>query len=215
MSDVVASGEYRTSRPQSYETSWPSVRRMAARNRATTRAPTMRLLGAWRLSFYLSSVRMGCLLWAMRRFYFFRICLIYLGNALDINQMKLQKRPLAAGFLTGKLVNNEHSGTRADDCNPLGKAIQAKFASESLHTAMKLFDGAVKSQGLTPVEVAIRWITHHSALADGDAVILGASKTSQIKETVGFIQKGPLPPDLVMITDQMWEDIKDSRAGEP
>lgn len=80
----------------------------------------------------------GIFLWAMRRSYFFRICCLPLGGAPEINQMKLRNRPFAAGFLTGKLVNNNHAGTRADDSNPLGKAIQAKFASGSLHTAMKL-----------------------------------------------------------------------------
>ncbi|ROW09776.1 hypothetical protein VMCG_02162 [Cytospora schulzeri] len=123
-------------------------------------------------------------------------------------------RVLAAGFLTGKLVNNEHADTRAGDSNPPGKAIQARFASESLHTAVKRFDGAVKVQGLTPVEVAIRWVTHHSALGDRDAAILGASKTTQIKDTIKMIRKGPLTPELVRITEDMWEDIKESRAGE-
>ncbi|ROW13231.1 hypothetical protein VPNG_04868 [Cytospora leucostoma] len=120
---------------------------------------------------------------------------------------------LAAGFLTGKLVNNEHSETRAGDRNPLGKAIQARFSSESLHAAVKRFDSAVKAQGLTPVEVAIRWVTHHSVLGDGDAIILGASKISQIKETVELIHKGPLPQYLVTITEELWDEVKESREG--
>ncbi|KAK7748766.1 hypothetical protein SLS53_000790 [Cytospora paraplurivora] len=120
---------------------------------------------------------------------------------------------LAAGFLTGKLVNNEHSDTRAGNNNPLGKAIQARFSSESLHAAVKRFDSAVKAQGLTPVEVAIRWVTHHSVLRDGDAIILGASKISQIKETVGLILKGPLSQDLVRITEELWDEVQETREG--
>ncbi|KUI53260.1 Aflatoxin B1 aldehyde reductase member 2 [Cytospora mali] len=75
---------------------------------------------------------------------------------------------LAAGFLTGKLVNNEHADTRLSDSNPLGKIVQHRF------------DAAVKAEGLTPTEVALRWVGYHSALGDGDAIILGASKTAQI-----------------------------------
>lgn len=78
---------------------------------------------------------------------------------------------------------------------------------------MKRFDSAVKAQGLTPVEVAIRWVTHHSVLVDGDAIILGASKISQIKETVGLIRKGPLSQDLVNITEELWDEVKESREG--
>ncbi|KAK7737353.1 hypothetical protein SLS53_006656 [Cytospora paraplurivora] len=120
---------------------------------------------------------------------------------------------LAAGFLTGKLVNNEHADTRLSDSNPLGKIVQRAFGSEDLRYAMKRFDAAVKAEGLTPTEVALRWVAYHSALGDGDAIILGASKTAQIQETVRMIRKGGLSPELVGMAEEIWEAVKESRDG--
>ncbi|KAK7943519.1 Aldo/keto reductase [Apiospora aurea] len=99
-------------------------------------------------------------------------------------------QPLAAGFLTGKLVNNEHSGTRFGDDHPFGPMVRKHFGDEDMTSAMKKFDVAVKAQGLTPAEVALRWLAHHSSLQDDDGVIIGASKLQQVIDTAGLIRKG-------------------------
>ncbi|CAF9916905.1 MAG: hypothetical protein ALECFALPRED_010906 [Alectoria fallacina] len=121
-------------------------------------------------------------------------------------------RPLAAGFLTGKLVNNEHTGTRFGDDNPLGKFAQKLFGAEDLHSAMRRFDTEAKSHNLTSIEVAIRWIAHHSALRDEDGIVLGASKVEQIRETVTMIKKGPLPENVLMTAQDLWSAIKGTRG---
>ena len=121
------------------------------------------------------------------------------------------ERPLAAGFLTGKLVNNDYASTRFRDNNPLGKLAQKLFGAEDLHIAMKRFDVEAKSHGLTPIEVAVRWIAHHSALKDEDGIILGASKAEQIRETITMIKKGPLSEEVVKTAEDLWEAVKNNR----
>lgn len=121
-------------------------------------------------------------------------------------------RPLASGFLTGKLVNNEHAGTRFGDDNPLGKFAQKIYGAEELHSAMKTFDVEVKLHKSTPLEVAIRWIAHHSALRDEDGIIVGASKAEQIQETVNMLRKGSLPVEILKATDRIWAAVKQSRG---
>ena len=121
-------------------------------------------------------------------------------------------RALAAGFLTGKAINNEQGGTRFADNNPLGKVMQKVFGAEGLRDAMKRFDAGVKAQGLTPIEVAIRWIAHHSALGDEDGIIIGASRTTQIRDTVALIKKGSLPENMLALVEQIWEDVKETRG---
>ena len=121
-------------------------------------------------------------------------------------------RPLAAGFLTGKLVNNEHADTRFGENNPLGKHFAEKvFGAEDLHSAMRKFDAEAKSHGMTSIEVAIRWIAHHSALRDEDGIILGASKAVQIRETVNMIKKGPLPGEVLKAAEDLWSAVEGSR----
>ena len=126
--------------------------------------------------------------------------------------MTSSDRPLAGGFLTGKFVNNDTAGTRFGDENPLSKFVQKIFGAEDLHAAMKNFDSQVKSQGLTPVEVAIRWLAHHSALNDEDGIILGASRAEQVIQTVGMIRKGPLPAEILKEVKVLWDELKSSRG---
>lgn len=113
--------------------------------------------------------------------------------------------------MTGKFVNGEHAGTRFGDDNHLGKIAQALFGAENLHSAMKIFDTKTKSHNLTPNEVAIRWIAHHSTLRNEDGIILGASKIGQIRETVAMINKGPLRQEILEAVEDIWNAVKDDR----
>lgn len=95
----------------------------------------------------------------------------------------------------------------------MGKIIQGAFGAEDLRTAMKEFDIAVKAEGLTPVEAAIRWVAHHSALNEEDGVVLGASRIVQIQESVDFVRKGKLPDNVLRLTDKLWEAVQESRGS--
>ncbi|TRX94063.1 hypothetical protein FHL15_005141 [Xylaria flabelliformis] len=119
---------------------------------------------------------------------------------------------VAAGFLTGKFVNGQHAGTRMGDDNPLGKHIQQMYGTEDVLGAVKKFDTETKAVGLTPLEVAIRWIFHHSKLTDDDCVLLGASKVEQIVENVAFIRKGPLPDHVLPLVEELWESVRGTRS---
>lgn len=140
-------------------------------------------------------------------------CLDIYESGLFTNNGILLTRALAAGFLTGKLVNNQHEGTRFSEDNPLSKAIQRVFGSEELHQALRKFDAEVKAQGLSSLEVSIRWAAHHSALGDEDAIILGASKEAQLQETVSLIRKGPLPSLILGLVDELWVTVRETRAN--
>jgi aflatoxin B1 aldehyde reductase len=56
---------------------------------------------------------------------------------------------------------------------------------------------------LTEAECGLRWITHHPALKKGlgDALIVDASRTSQLEENLANLEKGPLPEDVVQALD--------------
>ena len=120
-------------------------------------------------------------------------------------------RPLAVGFLTGKLVNGLHHGTRFAD-NLLGKTAQAIYSAEGLRSAMKQFDTKLKSYSISLVEAAFRWIVHHSALGDEDGIVIGASKVEQILQTPEIVNSGPLPQPVLEIAEGLWEAVKDTRS---
>ena len=109
-------------------------------------------------------------------------------------------------------MNNQHEGTRFGNDHLLGKLAQELFDDNNLRVVMKKFVTEVESHDLTSIEVAARWIAHHSFLADGDGIILAASKESQILETTSMIRKGPLPEEALRVTNELWNVVKGTRS---
>ena len=98
------------------------------------------------------------------------------------------------------------------DDKPLGKVMQARYGAEDLHAGMRRFDAAVKAHGLSPREAALRWIHHHSALGDGDGVILGASRLSHVADNVTCLSRGRLPQDVLAAVEEIWAGVEQSRG---
>lgn len=90
--------------------------------------------------------------------------------------------------------------------------MQRVYGAPDLHETVKKFDAAAKAHGVTPMEVAIRWLAHHSALGDNDRILLGASKTAQIVETVAMIKRGPLPDEMLALCQPVWDSVKETRG---
>ncbi|THU78598.1 hypothetical protein K435DRAFT_699777, partial [Dendrothele bispora CBS 962.96] len=64
-----------------------------------------------------------------------------------------------------------------------------------------------EKHNLTLTEIALRWVSHHSALKReyGDAVIIGASSVKHIEENMNDLDKGPLPNEVIEAVDAAWE----------
>lgn len=118
----------------------------------------------------------------------------------------LASHALASGFLTGAHIDAQG--------NPTGRFATSSFAnSPEVASAMKAFVAGCTEQGVLPVEVASRWLVHHSPLNDTDGVVLGASKLAQVGDTVANIRKGPLTPPVVKLVDELWESVKPIRGS--
>ena len=109
-------------------------------------------------------------------------------------------------------MNNDHGGTRFADDNPLGKFAQKLYGAEDLSSAMRKFNTDVKTYDVTSLEVAIRWMMYHSALGDGDGIVLGAFKAGQLRQTVAMANKGPLPEELLRVAESLWTAVNGSRS---
>jgi aflatoxin B1 aldehyde reductase len=123
-----------------------------------------------------------------------------------------RNRVLAAGFLTGNFVNGQHAGTRMGDDHPFGKHMQRTYGSEDVLSAVRKFDRETRALGLTPLEVSVRWIFHHSILRDEDCVLLGASRAEQVVENVAAVRKGRLPDGVLPLVEEVWEAVRGSRG---
>lgn len=70
-----------------------------------------------------------------------------------------------------------------------------------------------KDSKMTPQEATLRWLLHHSALEDGDAIIIGAKREDQLVGNVEQARRGPLDGsdagrELREVVDGLWDIVK-------
>jgi aflatoxin B1 aldehyde reductase len=123
---------------------------------------------------------------------------------------------LAGGFFTGKYKPTPDPGTEVGSLSTtteVGKVYQENYFNDAYFRALELISPVIASNNLTPVEVGLRWVVHHSALniLDGnDGIIVGTSSVKQLKETLDNIEKGPLPEEVLKVLDEAWEITRSS-----
>ncbi|KAK6337801.1 hypothetical protein TWF696_001281 [Orbilia brochopaga] len=119
--------------------------------------------------------------------------------------------PLAGGLLAKTKEQFLTAGGRWQAGTILGDMYRGMYGKDELLDALTDWEAVAKKEGISLAELGYRWIQHHSALdgAKGDAVIFGAFTPEKIKETVGYLNKGPLSEDSVKAIDAIWEKIKD------
>ena len=68
--------------------------------------------------------------------------------------------------------------------------------------------------GINGHAAALRWCAYHSALKweHKDAILLGASSVAQLESNIDMIDQGPLPEDVVVALDAVYEQIKRADA---
>lgn len=121
--------------------------------------------------------------------------------------------PIAGGLFSGKLKSADvvpESGRFSDTANS-GVRYRERYLRDSTFAALQLIEAAAEKHGLSVIEVALRWVVHHSALKvlDGnDGVIIGVSRREQIEENLTNLEKGPLPADVVEAADKAWATVK-------
>jgi aflatoxin B1 aldehyde reductase len=68
------------------------------------------------------------------------------------------------------------------------------------------------------LEVAFRWLLHHSALNMGargnNGIIIGVSSLEQLTVNLKAFEKGPLLEDLLVKVEEAWEMVKRERVVE-
>ncbi|RVD83674.1 uncharacterized protein DFL_005453 [Arthrobotrys flagrans] len=122
--------------------------------------------------------------------------------------------PLAGGFFTAtgpKSVDEDvESGTRFDNTKIQGQMYRARYWKESYFTARSIIEEVANKHGLTLVEVALRWINHHSLMKkeNEDKVIIGASSEKHLRENCEDLEKGPLPEEVVEVCAKAWAVVK-------
>jgi aflatoxin B1 aldehyde reductase len=116
--------------------------------------------------------------------------------------------PLAGGLLTGKYQAIDQipdSGRFSGD-----SGYQNRYWKKDYFEVLQRLTNVSRDFGLKPVNVAMSWLINHSKLdaEQGDAIILGVSKTEHLTENIAAFDQGPLDPSILEILDRGWEIIK-------
>lgn len=120
---------------------------------------------------------------------------------------------LAGGFFSGKYKSTTvpASGRFSDTDVGRGTAYRARYFHDHYFSALELIEPVAKKHNLTLLEIALRWVVHHSALRvkDGnDGIVIGVSSLDQLNSNLTDLEKGPLPQEVVEKLDEAWEIVK-------
>ncbi|MCB1757061.1 MAG: aldo/keto reductase [Gammaproteobacteria bacterium] len=119
--------------------------------------------------------------------------------------------PLAGGLLSGKYrsVNEKPQAGRFATFDEY----PARYWKADYFSVIDTIAEACRSENIAPAAAAIRWLIHHSKLADdptGHGVILGASSLAHLRQNLTACEEGPLPAAIVEALDAGWEEVRPS-----
>lgn len=127
--------------------------------------------------------------------------------------------PIAGGIFSGKYKSSETpaEGRYSDTNARQGSAYRKRYFKDATFDALRVIEPVAQAEGLTLLEVAFRWLVHHSALniKDGgnDGIIIGVSSQEQLEQNLRDLQKGPLPEKVVQALDEAWLIAKPTTAN--
>lgn len=124
--------------------------------------------------------------------------------------------PLAAGFFSGKYKTSDipKEGRFSETHELGGKLVRSRYFKDAAFDALKIIEPIAKKHNLTLIEVALRWLVHHSTLnvlpekGGKDGIIIGVSSMKQLEENLKACKEGPLPEDVVKALDEGWKLTK-------
>ena len=119
--------------------------------------------------------------------------------------------PLAGGFLTKTKEDIESKSKGRFQEGGAGSMYLALYDKPKYLEALATWNQIATEFGVGKAELAYRWVAYNSPLSNqyGDAIIVGASRLEQLRESLAWFQKGPLPEGAVKGIDAVWESIKD------
>jgi len=118
--------------------------------------------------------------------------------------------PLAGGLLTKTKEQLLEAADAGRFTQGRLQMYRQMYVKPSYLEALSDWQNVAEDEGCSKAELGYRWVSFHSPLKeeDGDAIIFGGSKLSQVEETIQSIRRGPLKPESVKAIDAIWEKIK-------
>ncbi|EHK22980.1 uncharacterized protein TRIVIDRAFT_60202 [Trichoderma virens Gv29-8] len=127
--------------------------------------------------------------------------------------------PLAGGIFSGKYQSAAvvPEDGRYSNKNTTGATYRKRYLNDVVLDALKVIQVTAEANNLSLVEVAFRWLLHHSQLklgaAGNDGLLIGVSSYDQLKSNLELVKQGPLPDDVIQALDAAWMGVKPVAAN--
>lgn len=116
--------------------------------------------------------------------------------------------PLAGGLLSGKHLHFENIPEPGRFSRL--KSYRDRYWKKSYFDAIEEIRKVCEKENIPMAQAAYRWLAFNSKLddKDGDAIIIGASKISQMQQNLEALDKGPLPKSVLDAINEAWVLVK-------
>ncbi|KAL2813942.1 NADP-dependent oxidoreductase domain-containing protein [Aspergillus cavernicola] len=124
-------------------------------------------------------------------------------------------QPTCGGFLSSQyrrdFLPTEHQPrSRFDPKMKHGLHHRSRYWNERYFEALDSIREVGKKHNLSEIEIAFRWLSHHSQLKAelGDAIMICVSNAEQLEEDLVALEAGPLPDEVVVALDTAYTTVK-------
>ncbi|OTA75556.1 hypothetical protein M434DRAFT_383974 [Hypoxylon sp. CO27-5] len=128
------------------------------------------------------------------------------GIAVDVYS------PTGGGFLLGKITSKDDDPKEGRyAAGPFQHLTRGRYFKDGIIKGARLIREAAETRGLNPLEVAIRWLVHHSKLQvtkRQDGIVIGFSNLQQLRDNLDYLEKGPLDEELLEVLERAWRESK-------
>ncbi|WP_316316712.1 aldo/keto reductase, partial [Clavibacter michiganensis] len=101
--------------------------------------------------------------------------------------------PLGGGLLTGRHQREQLPTDGRYGSSPLAQMYRSRYWNDAVFTAVEALRTIASDAGMSMVEAALRWALGRPVV---DAVLIGGSRISNIRDNLAALSRGPLPTDL-------------------
>ncbi|MEV8390946.1 MULTISPECIES: aldo/keto reductase [unclassified Streptomyces] len=108
--------------------------------------------------------------------------------------------PLGGGLLTGRHTFGQTPGSGRFGDSQLAAMYRQRYWDERLFAAVGQLTGIAEEAGIPLTELALRWLLGRPST---DALLLGGSRTEQLRANIAAAQAGPLPAGVSAACDEV------------
>ncbi|KAI1370117.1 Aldo/keto reductase [Hypoxylon crocopeplum] len=128
------------------------------------------------------------------------------GIAVDVYS------PTGGGFLLGRITSKEDDPKEGRyAAGPFQHLTRGRYFRDGIIEGARLIREAAEARSINPLEVAMRWLVHHSRLqvrAGHDGIVIGFSNLQQLRDNLNYLEQGPLDGELLEVLERAWQMSK-------